>query len=635
MEVADRHRRPQRSVVGVGASFIVIMAAAVAVGVLALGSIQHDFETLAEKDFPAFDHLVHVDRDLFRAQHALESGLSTDGPGDRVQVIEEYRSQVERTENRWMLYLETAYDGEIEAALQLDYSSARVAWLTASEELAGLVTAGSELSDPEVAAILAESRRHLALAHAAVHTIEEDLYEPLVENGIGGPAFDARWILILLLGGGIVVGGAVWVVAMRDSTRQVAELRERDHTEEQLVIRATHDPLTGLPNRAALLEILDEMVESSRGSDQVIAVLFLDLDNFMIVNDSLGHAAGDELLKSTADRVAGAVRGCDVVGRLGGDEFLVLCPGPISAEEAMRIARRVLDAIRTLELSGREVHATLSIGVALQRPGDTAEDLLAAADAAAYEAKSNGRDRVELFDTKLRHRAQEQLDLIYSLRRSLDRGSDLTPHYQPIVDLAHGETVGFEALCRWHHPERGLLEAGSFVDVADRHGLDVAVSWSIMRDAGHQIARWASDPSIPDPITTNVNVSARQLHDQNFAMDVRRCLDETGVSPDHLCIEVTERTIVADLDRARETLNGLRHIGLRVAIVAAVIRMSKALGHTVVAKGIETIDQIGTLQALRCDRGQGYLFSAALPPEAATELLTGERTLDSQAVQND
>ena len=247
------------------------------------------------------------------------------------------------------------------------------------------------------------------------------------------------------------------------------------------------------------------------------------------------------------------------------------------------------------------------------------------------------------------------------------------PYYQPIVDLADGRIVGFEALCRWNHPERGLLPAASFIEIAEQNGIEVPIGWSIMGEATKQIAQWVADPAVPHAVCTNVNVSARQLRDSDFATKVLNCIDQAGISPDLLCIEITEQTLVSDLEGAARALQGLRDIGVKVAlddfgvgnsslsyirslpvdiikldmsfaqtinegptaaaIVAAVIRMSEALGHTVVAEGIETAHQLGTLIALRCDRGQGFLFSAAISAQAATQLLTGERLLESQTAQ--
>ena len=437
----------------------------------------------------------------------------------------------------------------------------------------------------------------------------------------------------------------------------------------ELKIRATRDVLTGLPNRAVLMQMLEEVVSSRRSSELLTAVLFLDIDKFKVINDNLGHAAGDELLVGVATRIAGVLRGDDVVGRLGGDEFLVLCHRVVSADEVMAIARRILASLGAkFIVGGREVDVTVSIGVALMEPGETADELLAAADTAAYEAKRNGRHQAKLFDSELRHRANEELKLVNALKESLERGGELVAYYQPIVDLSRIEVVSFEALCRWEHPERGLLSAQSFIDIAEKYGLEVPMSWSMMGDVTAQIAAWAADDAIQMPIRTAINVSARQLRDQDFAARIRRYLTDTGISPDLLCIEVTEQTLVDDLDAAAGVLGGLRELGIKVAIddfgvghsslsyirslpidivkldmsfittindgkeaapiVAAVIRMSKALGHTVIAEGIETVEQMATLQALRCDYGQGYLFSPAIAARDATQLLAGERSLD-------
>ncbi len=446
-----------------------------------------------------------------------------------------------------------------------------------------------------------------------------------------------------------------YVTVMRDIT-------ERRQLETELEERATHDPLTGLVNRAVLLEHLEALVTDRSRTDPPSAVLFLDLDNFKLVNDSLGHLAGDELLKTVGARIQAEVREDDIVGRLGGDEFLIICRRVRDEFEAMHIANRIIASLdESFAIAGRSVHASGSVGVALTRDGDSAEDLLSAADAAAYHAKSTGRDRAELFDDELRRRAQEQLEITNQLREALRRGRELLPYYQPIVDLHSAEVVGFEALARWQHPDRGLLEAGSFIESAEESGLEVPLGWSILDQVAEQIARWDRDPDVPRPVPVNVNVSARQLRDPEFLVMVRNAIDLTGIPPELLRVEITEHTVVANLEVAADTLRGVRDLGVSVAIddfgvgnsslsylrtlpfdvvkidmsfiqamnegtdsaaiVAAVIRMARALGHTVVAEGVEREDQMATLHSLRCDRGQGLLFSDAVSPEIATDLL--------------
>ena len=787
MTVKDSVVRPQRSVVAVGVSFVVIMIAIVVVGVVAVGSLQSRFATFAEQDSPAFAHLLHIDRDIFRAQHDITSGFSLNHVGARIEAVEDYRLQVERTASVWTEYLAVAHNEEFEVAQQRLYESARVEWIAATDVLAGYMAAGRLGSEPEVEAALDRAELLFIPMEEAVNTIEDWVYEPVVDQGVEAPTLDPRLLLVLLLGGGIAVGGAALFFAMKDA-RQGADLRHRVRTEvvmiaelkkmalavehaadsiaifdsdwnheygntafqqlgvggdeslwylsgdvspahfreilteelrnggrwtgtqvwsrdgksadiapvldedgtnngyvavlrdvteqkeleQQLEVRATRDGLTGLPNRATLLGMLDEAVRSRRSSDLLTAVLFIDIDNFKVVNDSLGHAAGDELLRGIAERIAGVLRGDDVVGRLGGDEFLVLCRRVVSADEAMAIARRILDAMAPVfSLLGRKIHASVSIGVALAEQDVTAGDLLASADIAAYQAKDNGRDRVELFDTALRRQVDEQMEIANDLKSSLETGGELVPYYQPIVDLARIEVVSFEALCRWQHPERGVLVAASFIDVAEQHGLEVPIGWSMMADVTAQIAGWVDNPAITQPIRrTAINVSARQLRDPEFATKIRQHLTDSGISPELLCIEVTEQSLVENLAAASKTLQELRQCGIKVAIddfgvghsslgyirslpidivkldmsftraindgpdaaaiVAAVIRMSQALGHTVIAEGIETVEQLATLQALRCDYGQGYLFSAAVPPETATQLLTGQHQLNSQ-----
>ena len=437
--------------------------------------------------------------------------------------------------------------------------------------------------------------------------------------------------------------------------------------ERELHVRATIDPLTQLANRASVLDHLDAIVAADDPSIDHSALLYIDLDHFKHVNDSMGHAAGDDLLAEIAERLRASVRLGDFVGRLGGDEFLVICSSVTDEAEACRLAERIQQAMaQPFAIGGRAIHTSLSIGVALTEPGRSASELLAAADAAAYEAKAKGRNAVHVFDQAMRHRSAERLELTTELQFSLGRPGEICAYFQPVVDLATGAITAFEALARWHHPTRGLLPAGAFVEVAEDVGLEVPVGWQVFEDAA-SFARECADLRVGDePTTINVNVSARQLSEPGLVQRVAEVIERAGAHPNQICIEVTERTLVSDIESASATLAALRRLGIRtaiddfgtghsslsylrtlpfdtikidmsftqtllegndsMAIVGGIIRMCQAMDRQVIAEGIESHEQAAALHGLRCPLGQGYLFAPALEPTDALDLLRSGRT---------
>ena len=440
------------------------------------------------------------------------------------------------------------------------------------------------------------------------------------------------------------------------------DVSEAKALEHELHVRATVDPLTGVANRASTLEQLDATVALTEGGAGPAAVLFIDLDHFKHVNDSMGHLAGDDLLVAISDRITTTVRSADFVGRLGGDEFLVICPNVDTENDARRLATRIQRAmVDPFVIAGRTIRTSLSVGVALTEPGLSATELLAAADAAVYEAKGMGRNAVYMFDQAMRHRSTERLELTSALQDCLDRPGEICAHFQPVVDLATSKIVAFEALARWRHPTRGLLPAGVFIDLAEDVGLEVPIGWQVLEDAA-AFARECRPLSCDDaPIGVNVNVSVRQLNDPDVVDRIADVIDRAGADPSQLCIEVTERTLVADIESASATLSALRRLGLKtaiddfgtghsslsylrtlpfdtikidmsftrtllegddsMAIVGGVIRMCQAMDREIIAEGIESREQMAALHGLRCPLGQGYLFAPALEPTTALELL--------------
>ena len=436
---------------------------------------------------------------------------------------------------------------------------------------------------------------------------------------------------------------------------------ERRLSEEETRHQALHDPLTGLPNRLLFRDRLEHAVARATRSGWSLAVMFLDVDNFKGINYSLGHEAGDELLVELAPRLSAALRGGDTVARFGGDEFVLLCEELGGEAVAVEIAERVKACFaRPFVLRGQEHFLSASIGVAVRGGGeDEPEGIVRDADAAMYHAKQRGRARYELFNATMRRSALDRLRIEGELRQAIER-DELRLHYQPVIDLGSGEIAAVEALLRWQHPERGLLGPGEFVPVAEESGLIVPLGKWVLREAIRMAGHWrALRPEPPAPLVVSVNLSARQLVEPDFVATVGRMLDEAGVDPRQLALEITESQLMEDPLASADTLAALRDLGVRpvlddfgtgysslgyvkhfpleflkldrsfvadlgerdAVIVGAVVEMSRALEARVVAEGIETEAQLEQVTALGCDLAQGFHFSRPVPPERIDELL--------------
>ena len=448
-------------------------------------------------------------------------------------------------------------------------------------------------------------------------------------------------------------------------SRSIRYAIERKRAEVELTHQALHDALTGLPNRVLFLDRLKLALARSARRSTHVAVLFLDLDRFKLINDSLGHEAGDAVLVDVATRLQNALRPGDTVSRFGGDEFTALCEDVPSERAVLMIAERMTEAVGLpFALSesegGGETFLTASIGIAMaegtEEPDGSAESLVRDADAAMYRAKERGKSRVELFDERLRERAVQRLSIESALHRALER-DELRLHYQPQVDLGSGRIVAWEALVRWEHPERGLLAPTEFVPVAEETGLIVPLGLWVLEEACRQAERWTSLPdAVPDPVM-GVNLSARQLTSPDLLEMVARALAGAGLEPSRLCLEVTESVVMEDAGGSVETLEALRDMGVQLAIddfgsgysalsslkrfrvdvlkvdrafvtglgrdttdgpiMAAIIDLTHALGVRAVGEGVERADQLAVLRALGCDLGQGFYFGRPQPPEVA------------------
>jgi diguanylate cyclase (GGDEF)-like protein len=440
------------------------------------------------------------------------------------------------------------------------------------------------------------------------------------------------------------------------------DVTERIRQADELAYQATHDPLTDLPNRAMLLEALEEAIATARDHHRLVALLFLDLDRFKVVNDSLGHDAGDELLIEAARRISGVLRPGDIVARLGGDEFVVVCRDVHDAKQASAIALRITTALEStpIVLGTGALSITASVGVALS-DGEAAhpESLLRDADAAMYRAKDLGRARLELFDESMRRHHSGRREVAEELADAIERGH-IEVHFQPCVTLQDMRVTSVEALARWNHPDRGLLLPEEFISVAEETGQIVGLGLTVLRVACEHGHAWELTMGADAP-RVHVNLSARQLSASNLPELVLGVLDGTGLNPGRLCLEITESVLMDDAASAVNTLWDLKALGVVLAIddfgtgysslsylrkfpvdvikvdrsfvdglgpdpedsavVAAIIGLAHTLDLEAVAEGVETVGQVDALRSLGCHGAQGFLFSAPVPAADVTLVL--------------
>ncbi len=436
----------------------------------------------------------------------------------------------------------------------------------------------------------------------------------------------------------VASGEPMWLVHVED-------ISHRRRAEQLLRFQATHDELTGLANRRELRNRAEQILDGPGSA----AMLTLDLDRFKLINDSLGHDKGDELLVVVADRIRLAVRPADLVARLGGDEFAVLIPGPTDIHEARRIADRLLSMLgEPVLLGSQQIFPTVSIGIAVADAESTVPDLLRRSDTAMYRAKSAGRSRHETFDEDLREEVTARMATEAGLRRAL-RDNEFVTHFQPEVSLQTGAVLGAEALVRWQHPEKGLLAAATFIEVAEETGLVVEMGAQVLRDACAEAASWTNSPET----MIRVNFAAAQLQRSETVDLVAATLAEFDLAPERLCVEITESAMMEDVERAERILHDLKALGVRLAVddfgtgfsslaylkrfpvdalkidrefvigvgqseddnafVGSIVSLADALGLDVVAEGVEEPEQAAALLRLGCHRAQGYLFGRPGP----------------------
>ncbi|SFL81094.1 PAS domain S-box-containing protein/diguanylate cyclase (GGDEF) domain-containing protein [Geodermatophilus ruber] len=493
-----------------------------------------------------------------------------------------------------------------------------------------LAAMGRELSAADHAAITEGLRRLSEEPASPPRTFAHDYSHPFGE--------DVAWFRLQ--------------AARLEDTDQVVitytDITERVRDQGALAWQASHDDLTGLPNRARLLQLIGEVLREPRPR---AALLFLDLDGFKTVNDSLGHEVGDELLRQVGDRMVEQVRPGDVVGRLGGDQFLILARDCDPSEAATLAFRLQASFTRPFYAAGAPVPLSASVGIAPAQPGSTqAHQLLSDADAAAYAAKGSGRDRIHLFTPGLREAARWRLEVANRLRDgSLDQ---FVVHYQPVVRLDTGELYGVEALLRWNHPERGLLSPDAFLSVAEETGQLIPITRWLLGETTRQAAEWAAQGL---PLLMSVNISARHFSAETLVRDVRMALHDSGLAPESLLLELTETSVAEDPTRAEDQLAVLRSFGVRVAIddfgtgwsslaqllalpigtlkidrslltaaasltteasgavLASIVALTRTLGIRSVAEGVETAEHLQLVREAGCDLAQGYLVARPMP----------------------
>jgi diguanylate cyclase (GGDEF)-like protein/PAS domain S-box-containing protein len=472
-------------------------------------------------------------------------------------------------------------------------------------------------------------------------------------------------------------GHDVWVSinvsCVRDDERrplylieQIEDVTERRGLRESLAYAAIHDPLTTLPNRVLFMDRLEVALGRADRHRRRSAVIFLDLDRFKLVNDSMGHTAGDELLKVVAERLRAAVRPSDTVARFGGDEFVVLCEEIADEGSAFEIAERLAGALgKPIDLTEGEIFVTASQGLAFSGVGDdSASGLLRDADSAMYMAKERGRARIEAFDPQSHGVALKQMHTLSQLHRALERG-EFRVYYQPIVDLQSGCLAGVEALLRWQHPKRGLLHPAEFLSMTEESGLIVPIGAWVLDEACRQLVRWEQErkergaPGLS--VGVSVNLAPRQLIEPNLIKQVAEIVDSSTIDPSELWLEITEGALAADTESTLDVLHGLRALGVHLsiddfgsgyaslgylkrfpvealkidrgfveglgqgiadaAIVGLVVNLARSLGLVCVAEGVERSEQLDELRTLGCDFAQGFLLGVPLPAETLGEVL--------------
>ncbi|MBD0373279.1 MAG: EAL domain-containing protein [Pyrinomonadaceae bacterium] len=570
-----------------------------------------------------------------------------------IEAAERHVAELQESEERFR----SAFDN---AAIGMALVSPEGRWLQVNRALCDIVGyTEQELLETNFQSISHQDELGAVLAHV----------KDLIEEKISSYQTEARYFH--------KDGQEVWSLlsisrihdARKKLTRlifQIQDITDRKRAEGQLLHDAFHDTLTGLPNRALFIDRLRQsLARTKRLGAHKFAVLFLDLDRFKVINDSLGHMVGDQLLIGIARRLETCLRPGDTVARLGGDEFTILLEDIEDICEAISVAERVEKELSSpFNLGGHEVFTSVSIGIASSEIGyERPDDILRDADTAMYRAKSLGKARHEVFDRTMHAHAMNLLKLETDLRRAIER-EEFVLFYQPIISLETLSLTGFEALIRWQHPEYGFISPAEFIPVAEENGLILPIGQWVLREACRQMREWQELTNGDSTLSMSVNLSAKQFMQPNLMRQVKEVLEETGLQPHSLQLEITESVVMENIETVTDMLSQLREFGVKSSIddfgtgysslsylhrfpsttlkidrsfvsrmndhsenaeiVRTIIMLARNLGMKVIAEGIETKAQLEQLRAMKCDEGQGYYFSKALPSKEASRLLEGE-----------
>jgi diguanylate cyclase (GGDEF)-like protein/PAS domain S-box-containing protein len=616
----------------------------------ALGVLSVD-NRLDQRTFSKIDEALLISLAGYAAS-AIENARLLRCAQEEIDERREVEQALRESEDRFALAVRGANDGLWDWDLKLDevfYSPRWKSMLGYGEDEIGNAPDEwfSRVSDDDLQGLWLDISSHLR----GMTSHFENEHRMLHKDG------SYRWMLSR--------GIAIWdedKAATRMAGSQT-DITDRKIAEQRLLHDAFHDTLTGLPNRALFMDRLGHAVErSKRREDFMFAVLFLDLDRFKDINDSLGHMVGDELLVAVANTLREGLRATDTVARLGGDEFVILLEDISGVNGAIRIAEWVHESLtEPFKLRDREVFVTTSVGIVLSATGyQQPEDVLRDADIAMYSAKANGRARYGIFDPSMRERIMRRVVLETDLRQAIEN-QEFRVYYQPIVSLTSGELTGFEALVRWQHPERGLLFPVEFLPLAEESGLIISLDRWVLEEACRQIQEWQDVfPERPN-LTVSVNLSGKQVAQPDLVEEVARIIKETGLSPRSLKLEITENAImennqftagvfaklqalgveiqIDDFGVGYSSLGYLSHFpinalkidrtfvgmmakdGHQHKIVQAIVTLTHRLGVGVIAEGVETEGQLNQLRALGCEYGQGFLVSEPMTREAAVKIL--------------